>query len=1205
MKRRLIVDMSSLCWTNLLGGKDAEFGKTVVHEGKNVFVNSATYGYEKAMSFLTNVMSNLAIAPYDVILVIEGAMSKARRGAMVPGYKEGRDSRPPEAYDAFNDMKHRVSNALRSVGTMTVKQDGVEGDDVIAYLCQKLQGKKIILSNDDDLAVLINEDVSLYRMGAFVTHEDPNPQGPFPFKYITLRKSLVGGHDSLKGAVGFGDVTWDKLVAWVPNYSVLGALEGMVKRRTLADLKEDVPSFKPFQKLIDSADSVYRCYQASKLYPEWVNTLRQPLQITAGMTAKINEVTDERIRRWGQQTRLVTALNFEKAVEFLISQLDSTQEFALDIESSTPDESDEWLESGNREDKVDVFGQELVSCSLTFGDNGQYTYYFSVRHADTQNITSEQLRQVVAMIPKDKVTLVQNAGFELAVLYKEWGEKQADNGWYGFLPNVRDTKVYASYQDENKRLGLKERSKEHLGYEQITYQEVTTMTGHENELPSGGKLLDREIIGYEPKQCVDEETGEVSESQEPIYSGIVTKRYKMHELSGSHVLAYGADDTICTYALAQFYRVVMEIEGTWDLCQDIETDPAYLTALGFVQGTKFDLAQMLEQEAEDDKVWEKSWATLREFLIERGWEGTVCPQIVDSPSAHYHREWSPKTIKEAVNIILGLDLVTQVRTPAKLGKMIAAMEGHEDAPLLGKYVEDGNISQINDWLKTRFTGEPSIDLDSPKTMRYFLYDFLGLPVRLVNKLTPKERQDKPALTNAINRFTKLRSGTSSEPPLRPEELEIIKVKAKTDDTAVDFALAFDVPDHPALLAIKEMKTIETRRKMFYRPYRNFRHWKDGLIHASANQCQAVTRRWSFSDPNLTQLPKRGEGVKFRRCFKPHHRDAVVVSVDFNSQELRLQAGLSQDPEMLSCYLGDRPRDIHSITASGAMRVVWKADELAAAIAKVGDSFDNDYDLFVAMLKGGDSVLAKKAKDLRGLSKNVNFGSAYGCAAPKMQELLVCEFEVAKTMLDAKLALFSRYESWKKEVEQEALENGYVRTLLGGVRHLQEVIRSDDRAAISSAARQASNFKIQSAGAELAKKALKRLWRSGVFFKLDAVFFAVIHDEVVASVHKDHAVEFIRVLHEAISQPYTPDFPVPFIGSISLGPNLGDQVELGETVDEELIEATLAQMFSPVKVGGTTRRFVDWTESLRLEYNKVIDRINKGVDLVQQVEEAMA
>ena len=95
------------------------------------------------------------------------------------------------------------------------------------------------------------------------------------------------------------------------------------------------------------------------------------------------------------------------------------------------------------------------------------------------------------------------------------------------------------------------------------------------------------------------------------------------------------------------------------------------------------------------------------------------------------------------------------------------------------------------------------------------------------------------------------------------------------------------------------------------------------------------------------------------------------------------------------------------------------------------------------------------------------------------------------------------------------------------------------------------------------------------------------------------------MHEAISQPYTPDFPVPFIGSISLGPNLGDQVELGETVDEELIEATLAQMFSPVKVGGTTRRFVDWTESLRLEYNKVIDRINKGVDLVQQVEEAMA
>lgn len=1186
MKTRLLVDMSSLCWTNLNRGKDAEHGRVIHYEGKAFQWNSPTYGYEHAMSFLVNVMDNFGIAPYDVILVVEGTASKAQRQALCPGYKAGRDQRPPEIYEAFNTMKMMIVNAMKQVGATMMTQTGVEGDDIIAYLCAKLQGRKIILSQDDDLARLVDENVCLYRTGNLTTHLDMNPQGPFAFRHITLHKALVGGHDDLKGAVGFGEGAWEKLLAWAPSPKVLDALEGMIKRRTLHDLKDDVASFKPFQKLIDSADSVYKCYAASLLHLEWVNTLRQPLRIEPGMTAKLDQVTDERLRKWAQKTRLVTADNYDQAVEFFISNMEETPWFALDIESSTPEESDAWLEAGGRESKVDVFGQELVSCAITFGSNGQFTLYFSVNHADTNNVTSEQLRRVVAMIPQEKVTLVQNAGFELSVLYQEWADKQTNNGWYGFLPNVRDTKIYASYVDENKRLGLKDRSKDHLGYDQITYDEVTTLTGREEHLPKGGKLISREVIG-------------TSEDGEPIYGWDITKQYKMHELSGKHVLAYGADDTICTYALANYYRIVMEIEQTWDLCEEIETHCAYLTALGFIQGTEFDLAQMLEQEADDDKTWEKAWGTLAQFLIDNKWGGTVCPVIVDEPTEEFHRKWEPKTIKEATQIILGLELVTMVRTPSKLGKLVSVLD-HEDAPLLGKYIEDGNIAQINELLQLRFEGKPQLYLDSPKTMRQFLYSFLKLPIRLVNPVTANERVSKPDLANAVSRFTKLRAGTSKEPPLRDEELALLLAKAKTDDTAIDFALAFDAPDHPALTAIQTMKTVETRRKLFYKPYRNLRHWKDNKIHASANQCQAVTRRWSFSDPNLTQLPKKGEGVKFRRNFKPHHRDAVIVSVDFNSQELRLQAGLSRDPEMLSCYLGDRPRDIHSITASGAMRVVWKADELAAAIAKVGDSFDNDYDLFVAMLKGGDAVLAKKAKDLRGLSKNVNFGSAYGCAAPKMQELLVCEFEIAKTMLEAKLALFCRFEEWKKEVEDQALRDGYIRTELGGIRHLQEVIRGDDRGAISSAARQASNFKIQSAGAELAKKTLKRLWLSGVFFKLDAVFFAVIHDEVVASVHKDHAVEFIKVLHDAISQPYTPDFPVPFIGSISLGPSLGDQVELGESVDEALIEATLDQMFSPVKVGNTTKRFVDWTESMRLDYNKVISLVTKGVSLEQQI-----
>jgi hypothetical protein len=59
-------------------------------------------------------------------------------------------------------------------------------------------------------------------------------------------------------------------------------------------------------------------------------------------------------------------------------------------------------------------------------------------------------------------------------------------------------------------------------------------------------------------------------------------------------------------------------------------------------------------------------------------------------------------------------------------------------------------------------------------------------------------------------------------------------------------------------------------------------------------------------------------------------------------------------------------------------------------------------------------------------------------------------------------------------------------------------------------------------------------------------------------------------------------------------------ELGDTVDEALIQETINQMFSTVEINGVPKRFVDWTESMRLDYNKVISLVTKGKSLEQQV-----
>lgn len=1157
--KRMIIDVSSVCWTGLLAGKDPENAMLVEHEGKQVSVNSADFGYEKVVDYIVSVMDQLSLVPTDMVFVVEGKMSKSRRTAIYKDYKAGRDSRPPQAYEEFNKLTRMLTEAFRNVGSQIVWQDGVEADDVIAFLARSLKGERIILSNDGDLAALLSDDVHLVRGGSLVTE---NPYGPFPPEKVTVYKALVGdSSDNIKGAPGFGNKAFlDMLVNF--GDQGLAAIEGMMKRKTLHELEEDVASFKPFRKVIDGAESVYQSYACAKLYPEWIDTLRQPLQWKAGMVRGKDVVTDERLVKWAQKTRLITAENYDEAMKFLKARIGQSPVVALDIESSTPPESDAWLEARGKEDKVDVFGQDLTSLGLTFGSNGQFTYYFSVDHAGTPNLTSDQVLDAIKLIPKGIFTVVHNASFELPVLYGEWGEKWADNGWHGLLPNVIDSMVLASYVDENESLGLKEQSKLRLDYEQTTYEAVTTFEAPVGQFPFAGGKVVREwaepILDEDGNPAVDvileeDEDGNPVEVEKPVVTVWQARQFKMNELPAERVLDYGTDDPICTLALYHHFRLRMEIENTWDVMLEVEQLPAYVCALAFHQGTKFSLERMLELEAEDRAEYERNWAVIREYLIEQGWEGTRCPVFEDL---------TPKTVKQMVEVILGMELKTQVRTVSKLAKLIEVME-HEDAPLLAKLIDEGNLESINDWAKRCFDGEPIFDSDSPKQMKAFLYETLGLPVRIVNSATAKERVEKRDLAAAVSRHKRIWAGSKSEPPLNDAEKELLKQKAKTDDTAVDFALLMDVADKPrerkVLEAFKAMKTCATRQKMFYNAYKRLQHWKDGKIHGQAGQTRTVTRRFAPSEPNLAQLPKKGEGVKFRECFLPHHRDAVMISIDFSGQELRQGAAQSGDPNMLACYIGDNKKDMHSMTAAGAMEKKWGKVKLAELIERFGQEGDADYDLFIRLRKHDDHDVAKLADDLRKNAKNVNFGAQYDAQAAKLAETLIIPVEDAQTFLDAKYAMFPRFEVWKEEIKAEVQKLGYVTTCMGARRHLRHAVLSDNKWEVEKALRQGPNFKIQGSSAEQTKLAMARLWKSGILFSLDVVFFAPIHDELVFSAHRDHAVEAIKVANECMTEPYG-GLDIPFLGSISLGPNFGDQHECGDWFIEENIREALAEVF---------------------------------------------
>jgi DNA polymerase-1 len=332
-----------------------------------------------------------------------------------------------------------------------------------------------------------------------------------------------------------------------------------------------------------------------------------------------------------------------------------------------------------------------------------------------------------------------------------------------------------------------------------------------------------------------------------------------------------------------------------------------------------------------------------------------------------------------------------------------------------------------------------------------------------------------------------------------------------------------------------------------------------------NQSHAVTRRYSSSGPNLQNLPKKGEGVKIRQMIVPHKRKAVIVSLDFSGQELRLAADSSGDENMLACYIGDRLRDIHSITASGAMEKKWgraKLDEMVALIkAEKPRTPDELYDVFIKLRGHEDEAIAKMADDLRKVAKNVNFGAQYDAQALTLSYQLIIPVADSQAFLDAREKMFPKISVWKDEVRDRVVNTGYARTYMGARRHLASLMA--DRYTANKAGRQGPNFEIQGSAAEMTKLAMARVWDSNVCYDFDCRFIAPIHDEMVFSIAVEDLIPALTIIHHEMTLPYS-TMKVPVVSEISIGPNFGIQYEVGSTVDPVAINKALAEIFPNLK-----------------------------------------
>lgn len=251
----------------------------------------------------------------------------------------------------------------------------------------------------------------------------------------------------------------------------------------------------------------------------------------------------------------------------------------------------------------------------------------------------------------------------------------------------------------------------------------------------------------------------------------------------------------------------------------------------------------------------------------------------------------------------------------------------------------------------------------------------------------------------------------------------------------------------------------------------------GRLHTSFNQTVAATGRLSSSDPNLQNVPIRGdEGRRIRSAFCAVD-GYVLIGADYSQIELRLLAHFSNDPVLVSAFQsGD---DVHARTA-----------------AEVFGVFPG-------------TVTA----EMRRTAKVINFGILYGMGSQRLARELGIAVVEAERYIRSYFERYAGVREYMDEVLAQAKEQGYVTTLLGRRRTLPD-ISSRHRALAQAADRTAINTPIQGSAADVIKLAMVAIHRRLVAEKLDAHLILQVHDELlVEASERDAAVAKGIVLAE--------------------------------------------------------------------------------------------
>ena len=273
--------------------------------------------------------------------------------------------------------------------------------------------------------------------------------------------------------------------------------------------------------------------------------------------------------------------------------------------------------------------------------------------------------------------------------------------------------------------------------------------------------------------------------------------------------------------------------------------------------------------------------------------------------------------------------------------------------------------------------------------------------------------------------------------------------------------------------------------------------RTGHIHTSFNQTITATGRLSSSDPNLQNIPIRGEdGKEIRKAFIPEP-GCLFFSADYSQIELRVMAHLSKDANMIEVFR--EGKDLHAATAAN----IYK--------------------------KPIDEV----TRDERTKSKRANFGIIYGITVFGLAERLDIPRDEAKMLIDGYFETFPQVRDYMEKSKEVARQQGYVTTLFGRRRYLPD-INSQNSVVRGFAERNAINAPIQGTAADIIKVAMIHIFQRFKAEKIKSKMILQVHDELNFSVLPEEKEKVEHIVIEEMQNAF--QMAVPLVADSGFGSN---------------------------------------------------------------------